>query len=64
MKLLKEYKGYKIVDKNNLITVIYSDGTEFIVALDDSKMNGNRKINDEFNNVKSAKEYIDFIISN
>jgi hypothetical protein len=56
------YKGYEYFkDKYGLWSVKLKSGDIFIVALNDSKSSGGRKIVDSANNVKTAKKYIDFI---
>ncbi|MEA3515523.1 MAG: hypothetical protein U9R34_08665 [Nanoarchaeota archaeon] len=57
-----EYKGYKyFLDKDKLWKIILSDNHIFIVALDDSKTYGNRKIIWKNNNEETCKKYIDLI---
>lgn len=55
------YKGYTIIDDQGLITTIDDKGSKFIVALDDSKESGARKIVQSKNNVTTAKNYIDWV---
>jgi len=58
-KSIKKYKGYEILDANGVIIVKGSDGTEFIVSLDDSKSSGNRESVEA--DVKDAMNYIDYV---
>ncbi len=60
-KYLDEHKGQKIVEiDGDVYTYDPKNEVLFKVALDDSKTTGNRTVNPEANNVKSAKEYIDW----
>jgi hypothetical protein len=64
--ILEIYKGYGIVENNNngVIEVLNPNkGTRFIIDLDDSKSGGMRKSMgmSKENQIKSAKEYIDYL---
>jgi hypothetical protein len=60
--LMKKYKGYKyFLDEDGLWKVILSKDIFFIVALDDSKIYGNKKIISKYNNEQSCKKFIDLI---
>ncbi len=55
------YKGYQYFkDNDGLWKVILSDKQTFIVALDDSKENGTRKIILKNNNEETCKRFIDW----
>lgn len=59
---MKEYNGYKYFqDKDGLWKVVLGDNSLFIVALDDSKFCGYRKVVWEKNNEETCREYIDYI---
>ena len=61
--LVEEYKGKKIVMTGENFSVWDpKKKTLFVVALDDSKMSGPRRIIPEANNVEAAREYIDFTL--
>lgn len=67
LNIIEKYKGKHIVTKpgSKIIEVYDSkEDTLFTVALDDSKMYGNRKFVESANNVKTAKKYIDWLNSN
>ena len=61
--LLETYKGYGIVDRNGVISVVSPSGSRFIVGLDDSKMSGSRKSIEmtREQELASAKDYIDWL---
>jgi len=60
---METYKGYKyFLDKDGLWKVVLGDNL-FIVALDDSKSFGNKKIILDRNNKETCKKYIDLIIT-
>ena len=64
LKHIEVYKSHNIWDFNGCIAVNkVTDGQEylFIVGLDDSKTNGNRKFVKSVNNTSSAKKYIDWL---
>lgn len=59
---MREYKGYKYFkNESGLWTVILDRDSLFIVALDDSKAHGNRKIVWNNNNEDTCKRFIDII---
>ena len=62
---LKKYKGKEIIDDNGVVIVKSSDGSEFILDLDDSKSSGNRTSFDRVPNdkeaIKDAMVYIDWV---
>ena len=59
---MKTYKGYSyFLDKDGLWKVRLNTNSVFIVALDDSKFCGKRKIINSKNNEETCKKYIDFI---
>lgn len=62
---MKEYRGVKYFfdDKDSLWKIVLKNGGFFVVALDDSKLCGYRRIVEEYNTEKSCKEYIDWILS-
>jgi hypothetical protein len=61
---LKKYKGhYYYRSPEGLWIVLSRSGGEFIVALDDSKISGGRKMIMSANNEKTAKKYIDSILN-
>lgn len=53
-RLIKKYKGHEIIEEEGLI-IVHKDGSNFIVALDDSKT-----IHLSNNTVECAQEYIDW----
>ena len=61
--LLETYKGYGIVDRDGVISVVSPNGSRFIVGLDDSKMSGSRKSIEmtREQELASAKDYIDWL---
>lgn len=61
-KYLDEHKGQKIVEiDGDVYTYDPKNEILFKVALDDSKTGGNvKKVNQEANNIQSAKDYIDW----
>jgi hypothetical protein len=62
MVLLKKYKNYRIEKtKDGLIEVVNPRGQRIIIALDDSKSTGERKIVKSANNLRTAKKYIDWV---
>ncbi len=60
---MKKYKGYKyfLDEDDGLWKVILDKNSFFVVALDDSKLYGNKKIVKKYNNEKTCKKYIDLI---
>ena len=58
--LLKKYKGHRIEKCRGIIEVVKGT-SRFIVALDDSKLSGHRIFFKDANNIKSAKNYIDWV---
>ena len=65
MVLIKQYKKHRIErTTNGVIEVVSPNGSRFIVALDDSKTQGNRRYIKGANNVTTAKKYIDWITRN
>lgn len=60
-KPLETYRNHEIVDDHGTVTVINPAGDRYIVALDDSKLNGNRCMIPEANNVETARKYIDWV---
>lgn len=63
LMLIEVYKDHNIYAENGCICVNkVADGKEYLfyVALDDSKNSGQRKFIKKANNVKTAKEYIDW----
>lgn len=58
---VKTYKNHKYYLDNDGLWKVEKDGVVFVVALDDSKTNGDRFINENANNEKTAKQYIDFM---
>jgi|GEM_PF-4147609 len=59
---MREYRGYNyFLDKDNLWKVVLDKNRFFIVALDDSKLFGNKRINYKKNTEKTCKKYIDII---
>jgi hypothetical protein len=64
LSLIEVYKNHNIYNWDNVIAVNkVEDGEDhlFIVALDDSKMNGKRKFLDLANTTEEAKKYIDWL---
>ena len=62
---MNKYRGYRyFLDKDGLWKIILTTGHVFIVALDDSKLFGNKRIVYEKNTEKTCKEYIDIITTN
>lgn len=59
-KLIKNYKNHKIVSTNGVIEVVSQSNTRFVIGLDDSKDCGYKKFDESSNNVKSARDYIDW----
>jgi hypothetical protein len=59
-KLLEIYKNHKIVETDGVIEVICERNTRFVIGLDDTKDSGSRKFNEDCNNIKAAKDYIDW----
>jgi hypothetical protein len=61
--LLETYKGYGIVDRDGVISVVSPSGSRFIIGLDDSKMSGSRKSIEmtREQELASAKDYIDWL---
>lgn len=63
MLALNEYKGMKyFLDKDNLWKVMINEDL-FVVSLDDSKEESNRKINWKANKEQTCKKYIDWILN-
>ena len=59
---MKEYKGYKYFkDNDGLWKVVLNNHHFFVVALDDSKTNGRRKVYLSRNNAKTCREYINWL---
>ena len=59
---MKKYKGYTyFLDKDGLWKVRLDKDHFFVVALDDSKLIGNKKIFWDKNTEETCKEYIDYI---
>lgn len=60
---MQYYKGYKyFLDKDKLWKVILENNHLFVVALDDSKMFGGKKIINRKNEEETCKKYIDLLI--
>ena len=58
---IKTYKGMNYFkDKDDLWKVILDKDSVFIVALDDSKTCGHRRILEEANTENTCRKYIDF----
>lgn len=55
------YKGVYYYKKNGLWEVVWK-GSVFVVALDDSKLCGRRRIVWSKNNEESCKEFIDLLL--
>ncbi len=61
---IKTYKGMDYFqDKDDLWKVILDKDSVFIVALDDSKTCGHRRILEEANTENTCRNYIDFCTS-
>lgn len=60
MKIYRNIIYFK--DKDNLWKINYNNNL-FIVALDDSKLNSNKKIINSKNNEKTCKKYIDWLLN-
>jgi hypothetical protein len=56
------YRNIKYIKDKDLLWKILINNSIFIVALDDSKTNGNRKIIKSKNNEKTCKKFIDWLI--
>lgn len=62
---MNKYKEYfYFLDEDGLWKVKLDEENLFIVALDDSKINGKRKLIEEKNNEETCIEYIDHITKN
>jgi len=56
------YKNYNITNERGFYEVVNpKTKNRFIVALDDSKVCGHKKIIPKADNVKTAKKYIDWV---
>lgn len=62
MNSYKDYNYFK--DKDGLWKVKIGSNSLFIVALDDSKLNGIKKINYSKNNEQNCENYIDWMLKN
>ena len=58
----RTYKGHNYYKDADGLWKVEKDGSVFVVALDDSKMSGNRSVNMQYNNEESAKRYIDWVV--
>ncbi|MFW6025015.1 MAG: hypothetical protein ACOCRX_01605 [Candidatus Woesearchaeota archaeon] len=59
---MKTYKGYKYYTDNGIWKVLLDNETEFIVALDDSKIKGKKEIIWEMNNEETCKKLINILV--
>ncbi len=56
-----KYRGYHYFKDLDGLWKVLVNGSEFIVALDDSKINSNKKINEKLNNEMTCKRFIDWL---
>ncbi|MFH1510383.1 MAG: hypothetical protein ABIF10_01725 [Candidatus Woesearchaeota archaeon] len=57
------YKGIEYYQDNDSLWKVRRDDSIFIIALDDSKASGRRRIFMQNNTEKKCKEYIDWLLS-
>lgn len=58
---VQTYKGYHIELNEGIYEVVAPNRDIFVVALDDSKMSGKKRIIPSANNLATARKYIDWV---